>query len=282
MKQSSPPTLLPANPQTTVLKDVQTAYWEAGRSGAQPLVLLHGLAGSHHGLMLLAEHLTDYHLFLPDLPGHGGSAVPAHADAEALGAWFAAFLELVRERTGQVPLVVAHSFGSQIAAIACQQAPQSFARCVLMNPVPHVSVMPRLFQHSLAFVPHTVAHRLGANQHTQYWRNFYLLVRRDPQSIARMQWVISHGVNKPGNFAFYINLSRQLMNLATYSPTLGKSGTFYCIVGDTDRMINSKTLAYLRSIFGTRHFAVCARTGHLMPIEAPQETAALVRAALLA
>lgn len=255
------------------------AYWEGGSAEAQPLVMLHGLAGSHDGLLPLAQQMVDYRLFMPDMPGHGKSPVILHGVDNLIG-WFIEFLDFVHKSTGQKPVVVAHSFGAQIALIACLKEPRLFTKCVVLNPVPHISLMPRLFQQSLAMVPRVVAHGLGANQHTQYWRNFYLLVRRDAASVERMQAVIHHGVNDPENFAFYIETSRQLLNSASRYDEIAQSGRFYCLVGDADRMINSKTINYLRTVFKEDHFAVCSNTGHLMPIEAPAETAQLVRGML--
>ena len=32
----------------------------------QPIVLIHGFRRTHHGLALIAEHLSDYHVIIPD------------------------------------------------------------------------------------------------------------------------------------------------------------------------------------------------------------------------
>lgn len=54
------------------------AYLESG-TGAETIVLLHGFAGNKDHWLAIAPMLKDYHLLIPDLPGHGESALLAAA-----------------------------------------------------------------------------------------------------------------------------------------------------------------------------------------------------------
>lgn len=74
------------------LPDGRTLVWRESGSGPA-LVLLHGWSLSGLAFSELADHLADFRLLLPDLPGHGGSSpapsptLPALADD--LAAWLA-------------------------------------------------------------------------------------------------------------------------------------------------------------------------------------------------
>lgn len=46
-------------------------------SQSQTLLLAHGSFSSHHEWSLVSKHLPDYHILVPDLPGHGNSSLSA-------------------------------------------------------------------------------------------------------------------------------------------------------------------------------------------------------------
>lgn len=115
----------------------RTHYWEYGDTDGQPVLLVHGFRGDHHGLELLAQALVaarpELRAIVPDLPGFGISpAIPNREhDLELYGEWLRAFAASV------VPgrfAVLGHSFGSLVtgAAIAGGLDP---ARLVLINPI---------------------------------------------------------------------------------------------------------------------------------------------------
>ncbi|WP_169736510.1 alpha/beta fold hydrolase, partial [Promicromonospora kroppenstedtii] len=84
------------------------------------IVFLHGLRGDHHGLEPIVAHLVrrrpDVQVYVPDLPGFGGSAPLRDAvhDIPGYAAWTADLL------TALVPdgsaVLAGHSFGSIVAA----------------------------------------------------------------------------------------------------------------------------------------------------------------------
>lgn len=269
--------LLRLTRHTASIASIRTAFWEGGAPGATPLIMLHGLNGSHHGLMPLAERLQAYHLFLPDLPGHGSSDLPAHATVDGVVGWFDKFIRKVAELTGKRPVVLAHSFGSQIAFMSCQQLPDDYDRCILLTPVPRVSILPYLFGRSLALLPKRLALELvGSSEQARYWRGTYLLHRRSPEINELARWIGNHGDSAPDKFAYYVALSQELMAIPTYTRDGAQKGRFYCVAGDNDRMLTPASLASLKKMFEP-HFYTCQNTGHLMPIEAPDDTAAIVR-----
>lgn len=265
---------------TANIAGVRTAFWEGGTTGGLPLIMLHGLNGSHHGLMPLADRLQNYHIFLPDLPGHGISDLPSLTTVDGVVGWFSVFIRKIATLTGHKPIVLAHSFGSQIAFMACQQLPHDYRVCILLTPVPRVSILPYLFGRSLALLPRRLALDLvGNSEQVRYWRGTFLLHRRSPEIDSLARWISDHSDSTPDKFAYYVALSQELMDIPAYSDEGVKKGQFYCVAGDSDRMLTPASLARLSTMFGS-HFYTCENTGHLMPIEAPDDTAKIVRTLL--
>lgn len=270
------PKRLPLKRHTASIAGIRTVFWEGGTDTAAPLILLHGLNGSHHGLMPLAERLQAYHLFMPDLPGHGGSGLPDKATVSGVVGWFDKYIRKVTQLTGKKPIVLAHSFGSQIAFMACQQLPDEYQECILLTPVPRVSILPYLFGKSLALLPKRLALELvGSSEQARYWRGTYLLHRRSPEINDLVRWIGDQSANSPDKFAYYVAISQELMGIPAYSREGVQKGRFYCVAGDNDRMLTQDSLNSLKEMFAP-HFYMCENTGHLMPIEAPDDTAKLL------
>lgn len=274
------PRQLPLKRHTASIAGIRTVFWEGGQPGATPIILVHGLNGSHHGLLPLAQRLADYHLFMPDLPGHGGSGLPTKATVAGVVGWFDKYMRKVTALTGKKPVVIAHSFGSQIAFMACQALPDDYAECILLTPVPHVSILPYIFGKSLALLPRRLALELvGSSEQARYWRGTYLLHRRSADINGLVRWIGDQSANSPDKFAYYVAISQELMDIPAYSHDGVQKGRFYCIAGDNDRMLTPATLKDLKHMFEGR-FAICENTGHLMPIEAPDDTVAILRTLL--
>ncbi|KAF2654290.1 alpha/beta-hydrolase [Lophiostoma macrostomum CBS 122681] len=61
--------------QEPSLKESPTLFFASHNPDAlTTIILLHGLTGSHHGWAPIIPHLSTYHLLVPDLPSHSGSA----------------------------------------------------------------------------------------------------------------------------------------------------------------------------------------------------------------
>lgn len=117
------------------LDGTRTAYWVYGEhhdNGERVLVALHGLRGTHHGLLPVVARLEGIRVVVPDLPGFGESApleVGAH-DVAGYAAWARHFVTAVAPEA----VLLGHSFGSVVAAAAVSVGLPVRA-LVLVNPI---------------------------------------------------------------------------------------------------------------------------------------------------
>jgi pimeloyl-ACP methyl ester carboxylesterase len=211
------------------------------------------------------------------MPGHGASGIPHEATLDVLSEWFAAYVREVRRLTGREPVVVAHSFGSQVAFMACQSLRGEYQSCILLTPVPRVRTLPYLFGKTVGLAPNIIAVDVARNRRVRRMRDSYLIARRTPEVIKVVQWAADHSARTPDKAVFNVEISRRMLDTLAYDEAGARRGVFYCISGDTDRMIDAAGQAYLKKIFGEDRCFVCPNSGHLMPLEAPEETAALIR-----
>jgi pimeloyl-ACP methyl ester carboxylesterase len=104
-----------------------------GAAGRPPIVLVHGLGVSSRYMVPAAERLAVWHdVFAPDLPGFGQSESPPEFNsikrqAQVLGDWI--------DATGlRTPVLVGHSYGSQVVAELAMQRPSGAMALVLSAP----------------------------------------------------------------------------------------------------------------------------------------------------
>ena len=112
---------------------VETHYWTLGEPGQPPIILLHGIKGTHLGLMALAKRLSGYYVILPDMPSHGesGDLTTAHT-YEAMAQWLVAFVDELKLKQ---PIIGGHSLGGMIAAVAASERQNLARKLVLIVPV---------------------------------------------------------------------------------------------------------------------------------------------------
>ncbi len=143
---------LPPREHRITAGGMQWRYLVWGDDGP-PFVLWHGITSDAHGWWRVAPRLArhGYHIFAPDLPGHGlsddapGTYAIAHT-ARLLDAWLAA-LGL------DAPIILGHSWGGMNAvAHACLEDPLVRARALVLEdpalilssePAPHVASFSR-------------------------------------------------------------------------------------------------------------------------------------------
>ncbi len=118
---------------TVEANNINLHYYRAGREGALPVVLLHGITDDGRCWPRLVEALQgDYDLILVDARGHGHSDAPEtgyQPDTHAADvAGLIAALGLER------PVVLGHSMGAEIAARVAAQYPDRVRAVILEDP----------------------------------------------------------------------------------------------------------------------------------------------------
>ncbi|WP_404480459.1 alpha/beta fold hydrolase [Novosphingobium sp. BL-52-GroH] len=112
-----------------------TMVWRVwGEGGDEPLVLAHGGQGSWTHWVRNIERLSRHRrLIVPDLPGHGGSAMPQTSDHEGIAAALAAGLATVLGPVGLPVDLCGFSFGGVALAHLAALHPHVARRLVIVG-----------------------------------------------------------------------------------------------------------------------------------------------------
>lgn len=107
------------------------------KKGTQTILLIHGLDGSHDGMMPFGYALrNEFNLVLIDLPGHAASDLPKDQSIERIDSWAVKLLPALKEQGIVIDKVIAHSFGCRIAAKIFDKLS---VPTIFLMPVPEVS-----------------------------------------------------------------------------------------------------------------------------------------------
>ncbi|MEY3614944.1 MAG: hypothetical protein RL752_852, partial [Actinomycetota bacterium] len=92
-----------------------TAVWHYPAENPKgKLLFIHGFRGDHHGLAATAAALSDFDVYIPDLPGYGKTKELAKHDLDSYAHW----LKRLCEELGSDVIVLGHSFGSLVVSRA--------------------------------------------------------------------------------------------------------------------------------------------------------------------
>ena len=121
---------MPVTERHVDLAGVPTAILEGGHG--PPLVLLHGQGEFAATWMRVIEDLVRRHrVVVPDLPGHGASAIGGQRPAgEQVFAWVD---ELITSTCETPPVIVGHLLGGAIAARYALRSPERVQQLVLVD-----------------------------------------------------------------------------------------------------------------------------------------------------
>jgi pimeloyl-ACP methyl ester carboxylesterase len=249
----------------------------------QTIILIHGFRGTHHGLGLIAQHLTGLEVIIPDLPGFAeGDTLPRY-DLESYIQWLHQFI--LRQQLKNPPILLGHSFGSIIGAAYAAKYNNTIEKLILVNPIGAPALEgPRGMMTKLAVfyywlgtkLPQTLSHKWLASrmvvdimsktmtktkdkalrayiddQHRQYFSRFH-----SSQSVSEaFTTSVSHSVR---DFAKKITV-----------PTLLIAGT----KDDITPLAKQKELVQL---FPDARLEIIEHVGHLTHYETPDQVASFV------
>jgi len=99
----------------------------------QTIIMIHGFRGTHHGLLLIANHLKGNRLVIPDLPGFGKGEKMKNYDLNSYVLWLHRYIEKLQ--LAEPPVLLGHSFGSIVCAAYAEKYPKTIKKLVLVNPI---------------------------------------------------------------------------------------------------------------------------------------------------
>lgn len=128
---------------------VSLQHGERNTQATETVLLIHGAFGDGNGWELVAQHLSAYHLLLPDLPSHG---IARHIEPFSVGVSAQLLRELIVQRAhGGVAKVVGFSLGAQVAMRLVSEYPEVVDRAVFVSGFGAPSITP-----SSAYLPYGV------------------------------------------------------------------------------------------------------------------------------
>lgn len=270
-----------------------TIFRYPGTPDAPRLLAVHGFRGDHHGLELIVDGLTDFDVWVPDLPGFGAS--PGMPDAEHSADHYGHIVNQVAAELGS-PVLLGHSFGSVIAAAALAHAEAPYAHVVLLNPI----TKPAL-DASAGFD--------GAA--TAITDSFYRLCSRLPNTVGRwllgnplIVWATGAFMTKTDDYrvlaythdqhqAYFSGFHSPSTLLEAYRASIADTVTIYAqhfdlpvtiVAGAHDELSSPNDVTALAErvarISGDVETYVLDRTGHLLHYERAVTAAALIQSRL--
>ena len=121
---------------TVTLDSTLTSYWYYPARNSKPLgsiVFIHGYRGNHHGLEAIAGAISNFDVYIPDLPGFGASEPFSEQHTiDRYAHWVRDFLESLK--LNSKPHLLGHSFGSIVVSAYAAQF-KGISSLILENPV---------------------------------------------------------------------------------------------------------------------------------------------------
>lgn len=260
-----------------VVDGAPTAVHTFGPAGAPPLLALHGLRGSHHGLAPLATRLPGLRVVVPDLPGFGMS--PPFRDRAHDVAGYARWAAALLRELGPGTALLGHSFGSLVAAAASAAA--SPRAVVLLNPIAEPASAAGGITGAGTRVTswlHEGAARLGLERVLRH----RLLADAATASMATTtdpelrRWITAEHRTHFGTFASTASLMETFRaagagSALPWAPQV--SAPVLLLAGGRDRVAPAAGQHALAAAFPDARLVVLPEVGHLLHYEAPARAA---------
>ncbi|MBK8499846.1 MAG: alpha/beta fold hydrolase [Flavobacteriales bacterium] len=260
------------------MSTIDLHYRRLGPSGAQPIVILHGLFGSSDNLGTIARELAEpsepgipaYDVVLADLRDHGHSP---HTEA-ATYPHMAADVHALVVRLGLKDIVlVGHSMGGKAAMLFAQRWPHLLKQLVVID--------------------------IGPREHTNNQAHIVEALRTADLSPGRtrkeVEAHLAQHVKEPGVVQFLLKnlywqsegqlawrmnvegLARDLDHiLASIGPEAVRVPTLFIRGGQSD-YVTREDLPAIREQFPNSRVETIAYAGHWVHAQAPEEVVALIR-----
>lgn len=267
-----------------ILDDTQ--YWVYNDKPNLPtIVMVHGFRGTHHGLELIAQNLSEYRVIIPDLPGFG-EGKPFHNEHSLQNyvKWLHQFMTDLNLSTP--PIMMGHSFGSIIASNYAKEHPKAIIKLVLVNPIgaPALEGSRAIFTRFAILyywlgykLPESIATKLLSSNTVL---NLITMVTTKSKDKDVKKYIKDQHLQHFNTFA-----NRQVVNEAfkasvennirTVAPDI-KTPTLL-IAGELDDITSLPKQYELQKLFPNAKIVVIKGVGHLTHYEAPDQIADAIR-----
>jgi pimeloyl-ACP methyl ester carboxylesterase len=246
-----------------------------------PIVLIHGLGGTFRYWLESARHLAErFRVLMPDVPGFGGSDAAAHPFSMAAAG---ERVLVACEQLGALrPVLVGHSLGGPIAALAAAQAPERVGGVVLISTT---GLSPERAWRRYVLLP--VMRR--ALRHPRRWENL-LAAHAWMRSIVFMKMLARPGELDPFTTRMLVggaSLARQLGDALEASLACDLRDTLRelplplgVVWGEHDETVSVVDAELVQRLRPDTRARIVPRAGHVPMVEFPEAFASALGAVL--
>ena len=271
MVRSSTPTLLMLSDELGCKeKTVHGVCWYECNTPADKVVFIfHGVTGSKLDMIPLAKHYVGLGcaVYLFDLPGHGGSAMPEISTYSDLDDW----LTEVMARVNRVPhLIIGTSFSSSILYHAlCARLISPQIKIILACPTPDITRISSCTYKLFLGMPEMLGWHIYNLRIAQRIRALFALKtrRRDARD-----WLRESERNKKRSLTLKdgATLASLLYDQNPYVAKVPKEiqSSITIMLGDKDNVVTSRTSVIMRQLLPDALILSVANVGHLRQFEA--------------
>ncbi|MET1064823.1 MAG: alpha/beta hydrolase [Arthrobacter sp.] len=273
-----------------VLGGTKVAYWsyEPVRvtPGTRTILVIHGFRGDHHGLLRVADQLTEMRLIMPDLPGFGRSAafVGAEHSVESYGQFISDFMAALG--LGADTVLLGHSFGSIVASHYVAAHPGTVAELILVNPIAAPALEgPKGLMTKLAVLYYEAAARLPRRLGQGLLRS-QLIVRVMSETMAKTSDKQLRRFVHAQHSAYFSAFADRDSLLEAFKASVGGNVAevarslalpVLLIAGEKDEIAALPDQYKLLALLPEAHLDVIPGVGHLIHYETPEPAAGFIR-----
>jgi pimeloyl-ACP methyl ester carboxylesterase len=223
------------------------------------VVLIHGAGGTHLDWPPQIRRVKAAHIIAPDLPGHGQTASEG---CNSVGGYAAVVLELLDTLRMERAVLAGHSMGAAIALQMALDAPERVAGLILIGGSARMRVSPALLEDTLnnteGVVQFIAKHGYSQNASEKIKEFGGKNLRAIPARVLHGDYLACDA----------FDVRNDLEHIS--APTL--------IIGSReDQMVPAKFVESLAAGLPNAEVHWIERAGHMIPVEAPEEAAALMQ-----
>jgi pimeloyl-ACP methyl ester carboxylesterase len=256
-----------------------------------PIVMVHGLGGSHLNWVGTAPLLTrDHHVYAVDLAGFGftpgrGRDTSVQANADLLA-------QFVKEVVGRPAVLVGNSMGGMVSLLMTATHPELVEGLVLVDPsipvprqIPDAQVAASFLLYSTPYLGEMylqlLSRRLSDRQRVQGVVNLCFAdpSRADPRVVDAGVELAAHRREVPGQEAAFLAAARSLMKVLAaprryQSLMRGIDRPVLLVHGDRDRLVPIAAARAAAADNPTWETTFLPGVGHTPQLEAPDQVVA--------